>query len=252
MATPTTRSPSWKGRLYNAYVSSGQAVWRHDSLKKPEDLLRVHKVYFEQLIARYLPQDRECRIVDLGCGHGEFLHFLSRAGYTQISGIDISAQQIELAHKLGTRQAQVGDAHEFLAGQEEASLGAITLIDLIEHFSRQELFDLLDAAYRVLASGGICFAHVPNAEGLYGMRIRYGDLTHEIALTAKSAKQLFYAVGFRFVEVYEEKPTVHGFKSLIRRGLWDFLTLYPRLLLLAETGAGGAILSQNILIRATK
>jgi hypothetical protein len=104
----------------------------------------------------------------------------------------------------------------------------------------------------VLVPGGVCLAHVPNAEGLHGMRIRYGDFTHESAFTPQSADQIFRTIGFSAVQAYEDKPVMHGIKSICRRVLWDGLTLYPRLVLLAETGSAGAILSQNFLIRATK
>jgi len=246
----TTRS--WKTRLYDAYVSSGQAGQQSESINKPEELFRPRAAYLGHLIARYIPQDRESRIVDLGCGHGTFLYFLSRAGYTRIAGIDTSQQQIELAHRLGISQAELGDVAEFLARREDGSLDAVLLMDVIEHLTRQELFDLLDSVYRVLVPGGVCLVHVPNAEGLYGMRIRYGDFTHELAFTAKSANQILRTVGFRTVEAYEDKPVIHGVKSIVRRVLWDCLTLYDRLLLFAETGSRGAILSQNLLIRAIK
>lgn len=108
----TTRS--WKTRLYDAYVSSGQAGQQSESINKPEELFRPRAAYLGHLIARYLPQDRESRIVDLGCGHGTFLYFLSRAGYTRIAGIDTSQQQIELAHRLGISQAELGDGRNFL------------------------------------------------------------------------------------------------------------------------------------------
>jgi SAM-dependent methyltransferase len=242
---------SWKTRLYDAYVSSGQAGTQHESIS-PEDHFRPRAAYLGHLISHYLPQARASRIIDLGCGHGAFLYFLSRAGYTKIAGVDTSAQQIELAHRLGIPQAELGDVAEFLARREDGSLDAVLLMDVIEHLEPQELFDLLDSVYRVLAPGGICLVHVPNAEGLYGMRIRYGDFTHHLAFTAKSANQIFRALAFRTVEAYEDKPVMHGAKSIVRRVLWDCLTLQHRLLLLAETGAGGAILSQNILIRATK
>jgi 2-polyprenyl-3-methyl-5-hydroxy-6-metoxy-1,4-benzoquinol methylase len=246
----TTRS--WKTRLYDAYVSSGQAGQQSESINKPEELFRPRAAYLGHLIARYLPQDRASRIVDLGCGHGTFLYFLSRAGYTRIAGIDTSQQQIELAHRLGISQAELGEVAEFLARREDGSLDAVLLMDVIEHLTRQELFDLLDSVFRVLVPGGVCLVHVPNAEGLYGMRIRYGDFTHELAFTAKSANQILRTVGFRTVEAYEDKPVIHGVKSTARRVLWDCLTLYDRLLLFAETGSRGAILSQNLLIRAIK
>ncbi len=249
MAATTTTS--WKTRLYDAYVSSGQAG-QHGESVKAESLFSPRKAYINHLIARYLPQPRESRIVDLGCGHGAFLYFLARAGYTQIEGVDTSPQQVKFAHQLGISQAERGDVIEFLGRHEEASLNAILLMDVIEHLEPQELFDLLDLVYRALAPGGICLVHVPNAEGLYGMRIRYGDFTHQLAFTAKSANQIFRTLGFRTVEAYEDKPQVHGVRSIVRRVLWDCLTLQHRLLLLAETGSGGAILSQNFLIRATK
>jgi SAM-dependent methyltransferase len=246
-----TTTRSWKTRLYEAYVSSGQAGQQNDSIK-PEELFRPREAYIGRIISRYLPQNRESRIVDLGCGHGAFLYFLSRAGYTKVAGVDTSPQQIDLAHRLGILQAELGDVAAFLARRQDESLDAVLLMDVIEHLTPQELFDLLDSVYRVLAPGGACLVHVPNAEGIYGMRIRYGDFTHESAFTAKSANQIFRTIGFRTVEAYEDKPVIHGVKSTVRRVLWDWLTLYDRLLLLAETGSGGAILSQNFLIRATK
>ncbi len=176
----------------------------------------------------------------------------SRAGYTAIEGVDTSSEQIALARRLGIPQAELGDVGGFLACHERGSLDAVLLMDVIEHLAAQELFDLLDSVYRVLAPSGICLVHVPNAEGLYGMRIRYGDFTHETAFTSRSASQVFKSIGFRKVEAYEDKPVVHGARSIARRILWDSLTLYHRILLFAETGARGAILSQNFLIRATK
>ena len=94
--------------------------------------------------------------------------------------------------------------------------------------------------FRILKPGGRCIAHVPNAEGLFGMRIRYGDMTHENAFTPKSAHQLFTTIGFEKVECHEDRPVIHNVKSLVRRIIWDVFTLVPRLLLTAETG-GNAI-----------
>lgn len=247
----TAVTASWKRRLYDTYVSSGQAGHQGESIT-PEQLFRPRKAYVGHLITHHLPQQRDSRIADLGCGHGALLYFLSRAGYTRIEGVDTSPEQIELAHQLGISQAQLGDVAEFLARHADGSLDAVLLMDVIEHLEPQELFDLLDSVQRVLVLGGTCLVHVPNAEGLYGMRVRYGDFTHRLAFTAKSANQIFRSLGFRKIETYEDKPVMHGAKSVVRRVLWDCLTLQHRLLLLAETGAGGAILSQNILIRATK
>ena len=71
------------------------------------------------------------------------------------------------------------------------------------------------------------------------MKIRYGDFTHELAFTPKSASQVFRVAGFREVRCFEDKPRVHGLTSLARRIIWDVGTLPSRLLLAAETGRPG-------------
>ena len=84
------------------------------------------------------------------------------------------------------------------------------------------------------------------------MRIRYGDLTHENCFTPKSIRQALRSSGFTEVQCFEDKPIIHGLKSLIRRMFWDVMTIFPRLLLIAETGQPGTILSQNFLVVAHK
>ena len=111
---------------------------------------------------------------------------------------------------------------------------------------------MLDEVYRILRTGGKCIAHVPNACGLYGMQVRYGDLTHEMAFTPQSARQVFSTVGFQYIQCFEDKPVIHGATSILRWLLWNLGTLPSRLLLAAETGGAAFILSQNMLITAVK
>ena len=110
-------------------------------------------------------------------------------------------------------------------------------MDVLEHFQRQQLFDTLDEVLRVLRPGGKCIAHVPNGTGLYGMRIRCGDLTHELAFTRRSAQQLFSTIGFRDTQCFEDRPVVHGPVSALRSFVWLLGTLPARLLMAAEQGA---------------
>jgi hypothetical protein len=63
---------------------------------------------------------------------------------------------------------------------------------------------------------------------------------------------MFGALRFGKTECFEDKPVVHGVKSLIRRILWELGSAPTRLLSLAETGGSGAILSQNLLFVALR
>ena len=59
-------------------------------------------------------------------------------------------------------------------------------------------------------------------------------------------------IGFSQIACHEDKPSIHGLKSLVRRILWEVLTLFFRLLLIAETGTLHFVLSQNMTVIASK
>jgi 2-polyprenyl-3-methyl-5-hydroxy-6-metoxy-1,4-benzoquinol methylase len=250
----SVKTTSWKTRLYEGYVSSGQALRpdRHDTAPRPEQIFGPRAQHVKSVIARYLPPDRSARIVDLACGAGAYLYYLRAAGYTNVSGVDVSPEQIDLARRLGISGVMCRDLLTELGETDSRSVDAILMIDILEHLENEELFQVLDQVCRVLKQDGACVAHVPNAEGLYGMRVRYSDLTHERAFTPKSARQLLLTIGFKDVECIEERPLVHGLKSLVRRILWTAGTMAPRLLLAAETAGHGFILSQNMIVIAHK
>jgi len=244
----------WKERLYAAYVTSGQASPRRVSSDREtvDVLFRPYAPHVRHLIARHIPPDLGAQIVDLGCGDGMLLHFLDQAGYANTLGIDGSVEQVARAHALGVTQVRLGDISRYLDETPDASVDVVLLMDVLEHMTREDLFRVLDGALRILRRGGVCLAHLPNAEGIHGMRIRYGDFTHEQAFTAQSARQVLRTVGFRDVHRFEDRPVVHGVTSLVRRVIWDVATLPHRLLLAAETGERSFIVSQTFLVRAVK
>jgi SAM-dependent methyltransferase len=240
----------WKSRVYQAYVSSGQVALCEGIVASEAFLPR--KAFISAIIAKHFPRQSTSRILDLGCGHGAFLYFLAMAGYCNIEGVDTSHEQISAAQRFGIVQAKHGQFEEVLRAAEDSTVDVVLLIDVIEHLETEVLFQLMDDVKRVLRNGGKCVLHCPNAEGIYGMRVRYGDLTHERAFTPKSMQQLLRTVGFSDVKYYEDKPVVHGVASFVRRCCWELGSLPHRLLLLAETGTSGHILSQNMLAVAMK
>jgi SAM-dependent methyltransferase len=239
----------WKETLYQAYVSSGQVK---DSNAPPEAYLKPRQAYLEAVIRRHFPIDRAARILDIGCGHGALLYFLHAAAYRNLGGVDGSQEQVALARRLGIPGVEHGEGLRFLRGREAGSADVICLFDVLEHLTRQEAFDLLLEVRRVLSPAGLCIGHAPNAEGIFGARVRYGDLTHEQAFTASSLRQMFGALRFGTVRCFEDKPAVHGIKSLTRRVIWEVGTAPVRLLFAAEAGTTACVLSQNLLFVAQR
>lgn len=238
---------NWRTRVYQAYVTSGQANFRDASQAFAE-----RAPYIQSIIAKHIPSDKSAPILDLGCGYGAFIHFLKQAGYNNLAGVDFSQEQIEVAHQLGIKEVSYGTLEETLANKQDASLEVILAMDILEHLDTPELFDTLDEIYRVLRPGGKIIATVPNGEGLYGMRIMFGDITHYTAFTPQSISQILKVIGFSEINCFENKPVAHGTKSWIRRLIWDIGTLPHRLLLTAEIGSMNHVLTQTMLFSAYK
>jgi len=247
-SAPPVRKP-WQLRLYDAYLSSGQASV---SSNTPQEAFATRRAYLTEFIAKHFPQDREARILDIACGHGKMLYFLSAAGYIHAEGVDVSQEQVDAAHRLGIPNVVCGPAFDHVAGLPDESLDVAILFDILEHLEKQDLFDLIDEVHRTLRPGGVCLVHVPNGEGIFAMRVLFGDLTHRQAFTQKSFAQLFSTLGFTRIECFEDRPVVHGLTSLVRRILWELGTAPFRLLIKAETGDIRPILSQNLVGRAVK
>ena len=238
----------WKRRLYDRYVSSGQAgaaAAEWDSY----DLARFP--FYRSLIRTHVPAGPDLHMIDLACGHGTLLYCLKESGYRNVHGIDISQEQVDLAHRFGLTGVECGGIRPYMEGTER-SYDVVFLLDILEHLTRDELFSLLDSVNRRLNPGGRVIITVPNGAGLFGMRIRYGDLTHENCYTPNSMSQALSTTGFTEVRAHEIRPVPHGLKSAVRSVLWKVLTLPHRLLLAAETGQTDHVLTQNMLVTARR
>ena len=172
-------------------------------------------------------------------------------GYQNAEGIDISAEQVEVANRLGIKNIKQSEIFDFLKDKNQR-YDLIFARDLLEHFSKDEIIDLTELIYSSLSSNGIFIAQTVNAENLLWGRLRHGDFTHELAFTKESICQLLKVSGFKNVEVYPQRPVVHGLKSLIRAVLWKYIELEIKFYLLIETGSAEGIFTQNLIAVAYK
>lgn len=99
---------------------------------------------------------------------------------------------------------------------------------------------------------GVFVTQVPNGECLFSGRIRYGDLTHELAFTQDSLNQALKTVGFAGAAFYPTGPVPHGLKSTVRFFMWKMIEKLLRFYVLVETGSGNGIYTQNIIAVARK
>jgi SAM-dependent methyltransferase len=174
---------------------------------------------------------------------------MQQAWYKRARGVDGADEQIRAARALGITGVERDDVMSALAATPTASLDVVVAFDLIEHFTKTEVIQLVDEVYRVLRPTGRWIIHVPNGEGPFGGRIRYGDFTHEFAFTRVSMAQLLKASGFASVQCYEDQPVPHGLKSTVRYLLWQVIRTGLLLYIAVETGDldRSAVFSQSLL-----
>jgi 2-polyprenyl-3-methyl-5-hydroxy-6-metoxy-1,4-benzoquinol methylase len=236
----------FRDKLYEQYFhnQSGRRLNKDLSEKIKENWKQLNRE-----ILPLLPTDKKAKILDIGCGYGEWLMLMKENNYTETEGVDISREQIETAHTLGITNVQVADVFDYLA-QKKNYFDCITGIDIIEHFSKDELVNLLELIKGALKANGTAIFRTPNMDGLLASVYAYGDFTHSCLLNYSSAQQLGLSCGFSKVEVLPSFIYVNGaLKEMIRRLLWWQYTFTAKLVLFASgRSSKGVLFTPNLLL----
>ncbi len=160
----------------------------------------------------YLPDVRagvggpDGRVLDLGCGRGEWLSLLAGEGIAA-RGIDANRIQVEFCRAAGLDVVE-GDVFALLAAVPDASTDVVTAFHLIEHLTYDRLVELLDHAVRILRPAGLLILETPNPDNvLVGSCQFYLDPTHRHPLPSPLVKFLAAARGLRDVEVRPLHPS---------------------------------------------
>jgi SAM-dependent methyltransferase len=228
-------------RLYSAYASQHAATGGGEAVA----------LNYRRDIRRVLPAPSVGPVLDIGCGQGHLVQLMCSDGY-DAAGIDISPEQVAIAHAAGVDQVREGD-YRYALAERTGQLAAVVATDLLEHLGKDEVLDSFDRVLGALAPGGVFIARVPNAVSPFGGHIRYGDFTHETWYTERSVRQLSAAAGFVSAWASPCPPIAHGLMSTLRAGVWKTASGFCKLALAAETGRlRGHIVTQNLTFVARK
>ncbi|MBJ7328696.1 MAG: class I SAM-dependent methyltransferase [Solirubrobacteraceae bacterium] len=234
-----SRDDQYRDRLYDSYVTGHQGEIAET---------RSYAGFDVDIVAR-VPSDRAVSIVDIGCGQGQLVRMLGEHGYTDVWGIDLSQEQVDLAKELGTPNISRDDLFGF-AEEHQGGFDVVLAVDLIEHFDRADVQRVFEALSSLLRPGGTLIVRTPNGASPYAGRILFGDLTHGVAYTTKSLEQVAAATAFDRVEVFPVRPAGTGWKQRVRRALWRLIELGLVFPLVVETGhVRGHIVTQNLVAR---
>lgn len=230
----------YRSLLYEQYVSNQGQVANSNS-DTTSFSFKNRKYYDAYYLKKFLPSNPESRILDIGCGLGSSLIVLHELGYKNLTGIEFSTEVLNILQTSPIKECVIqSDIVSFLSDAlaEGNKYDAILSIDVFEHFSKNELIDLLCLIREVLAPEGILLIKVPNAQSpLFGGTVVFGDFTHEIAFTPSSLSQVLRACGFSRIELYEAAPVPYTFFSSLRSYLWKIVRFIYVSLYAVETGS---------------
>jgi 2-polyprenyl-3-methyl-5-hydroxy-6-metoxy-1,4-benzoquinol methylase len=235
--------------VYANYTTAQTRLTHSDDLRRHAE---EQFAGFRASILPHLPSERHAAILDAGCGYGALLLFLQNEGYTNVHGVDLSTEQVAVAHSLGLHNVRRGNV------LDEVSTGApwdaIVMLDVLEHLTRSEALSLLHVAFEHLNPGGVVIARTPNVDGLFGTVLSFGDITHELHLNVLSARELMAATPFSDVGIHGVDP-VGGALSvrLVRAIALPIVRIMARLVAVAAGVSWKMVMWQpNMVIVARK
>lgn len=163
--------------------------------------LRSYLKYIRQAGAGTL----ERPVLDLGCGRGEWLDLLREEGLVGL-GVDQSRQMVDFCRVSGLN-AEQKDLLEYLRIRPNASAGAITAFQVVEHLPINVLREMLSECLRVLVPGGVVVFETPNPGNItVATNNFYFDPTHIKPLPSLFLQFIVEYQGFSRAEIQYCNP----------------------------------------------
>jgi len=155
--------------------------------------------------------DEEKQLLNIGIGRGEMLSCMKEWGYINYNGVDISKSIVDFCKSLDLNCELTDKTENWLENKKNA-FDLITLLDVIEHIQKPNLFNFLKSVKNSLTENGILIIQTPNMQSPDPNLHRYNDITHEIGFNEHSLKQTLISVGFKDIRFF-------GFETIISNNL---------------------------------
>jgi len=134
--------------------------------------------------------NKDCAVLEIGAGLGEFIEYCNDRKVTQIDVIDNDKSVLEHIKKLySVKNIHLTDNLLHI----ENKLGQYDIVmmtQVLEHVPKKEHISLLKILYERLKEKGVIIITVPNIGNPLAIFERYYDYTHEIAFTENSLFQM--------------------------------------------------------------
>ena len=181
-------------------------------------------------LAEVLRYKRAGRLLEIGCGTGEFLTLAAR--YFDVQGIDVAADA--LAHVPESLRPKVRQADVQRTPLPAAYFDAVVAFNILEHLPTPQ--PAVDNIQHALAPGGVLVGSVPLNAGPVGKVhtaiTNVFDQTHCSTLLPKEWRAVFRRGGFRKVQFFGELQMGPTRCWYIRHDFWHRIS--PNLMFVCQ------------------
>ena len=156
---------------------------------------------------RWLPhpsQTQTARLLDIGCGNGDFLALAKEAGWN-VFGCDPDPSARSIASQSGA-EIRAGGAEAWL--ESAGSFDAVTMSHVLEHVP--DPVTTLQEVHALLRPGGFLYLELPNIEAIghefYGQFWRGLEVPRHLSLPSRRLLHLqLHQIGFREINFINRK-----------------------------------------------
>ena len=160
--------------------------------EKDRSFTRYPQLLTSYLVKRY-QLSKGMKILDLGCGRGDFLRGFIKCGLKGY-GVDQSLAAKSICPEAEILQSDLG---EELLPYENNSFDVIFSKSVLEHFYYPE--KIVMEIYRIIKPNGLVITMVPDWKAVY--KTFYEDYTHRTPFTLASLRDILIINGFGEVKV---------------------------------------------------
>jgi SAM-dependent methyltransferase len=153
------------------------------------------------------------KILEIGCGAGDFMDWAKRQGHT-IEGTEIIPEMVAAARARGHVVHLAPVSADSFAPE---SFDAIVAVDVIEHLDLASLRDLFGLARVLLKKDGRLIAQFPNGASPFSGRNQSGDFSHLKPLSPSAVRQIAEPMGLRVVAAFNPRSVPPGLLRALRR-----------------------------------
>lgn len=216
-------SPEWMTKCYTEWVTQEAMEEFLAKIQTPSTDFNKAKVNVSHILqleklTRGLRKDNALRLLDFGCGWGEFLATCERFGFDS-HGIDFSPDR---------RQQGSVNIFPSLSDLKESGYGdkpfhVVTMFEVLEHVANPS--EILNSLSEIIVPGGILILETPDCTGVTDIITDWDyrkihPLSHINAFTKKTLCSIAEKAGFKFIDselAYTTSDSIQAIKTAVKR-----------------------------------